>query len=219
LNVVYLKPSFEELRSLAFKLFKQIERSGWKQDVNIGIGRGGLFVLRALQDFYIAKGERIPYIIISVERYRGIGKANKVKIKYLNTKFVKGKKVLLVDDVADQGISLREAKKECLEKGALEVKTATLHLKPWSVIKPDFYVAETDAWIIYPWELYETIRLIVEANLNRKPEEIYWELEARANIMPEEYERFYEIVKDSDLNPKFKKVVELVRREFVKRAP
>jgi hypothetical protein len=219
LTTVYLKPSFEELRSLAFKLFRAIERSNWKQDVNIGIGRGGLFVLRALQDFYIAKGLRIPYTVIAVERYKGIKRAGKVRIKYLYSRFVRNRKVLLIDDVADQGISLKEAERACYEKGAKEVKTATVHLKPWSIIKPDFYVAETDAWIIYPWEVYETIKLILEKRKGHRPKEIYWELEARANITPEEFERFYEIVKDSKLSERFKGLVKAVRNEFMKRAP
>lgn len=212
---VYLKPSFEELKNLAFELFKRIERSGWKQDVNIGIGRGGLFVLRMLQDFYIAKGERIPYIVIAVERYKGIGKGEEVRIRYLNSRFVRGRKVLLVDDVADQGISLREARKACLEKGAKEVKTATVHLKPWSVIKPDFYVAETDAWIIYPWEVYESIRQIIEMMRDGPAKDVYWELAARANILPDEFERFHEIISNSNLPNHFKKLVGEVRKEYL----
>lgn len=215
---VYLKPSFEELKNLAFELFKRIEQSGWKQDVNVGIGRGGLFVLRMLQDFYIAKGEKIPYIVIAVERYRGIGKGEDVKIRYLNSKFIRGRKVLLVDDVADQGISLREAKRACLEKGAEEVRVATIHLKPWSVVKPDFYVAETDAWIIYPWEVYESIRQIIEMMSNEPAKKIYWELAARANILPDEFQRFQSIVSNSNLPPNFKKLVDEIGRGYFSRS-
>ena len=214
---VYLKPSFEELKNLAFELFKRIERSNWKQDVNIGIGRGGLFVLRMLQDFYIAKGERIPYIVIAVERYKGIERAEGVRIRYLNSRFVRGRRVLLVDDVADQGMSLREARRACLEKGAKEVKTATVHLKPWSVIRPDFYVAETDAWIIYPWEVYESIRQIVETMKGQPTKDVYWELAARANILPDEFERFYDIVSNSNLSNSFRKLVGEIRKEYLSR--
>jgi hypothetical protein len=38
-------------------------------------------------------------------------------------------------------------------------ETAVLHYKPqrttYSDIRPDFYVDETDAWIVYPWDVGE----------------------------------------------------------------
>ena len=164
-------------------------------EVNVGIGRGGLFVLRSLQDFFIAANVKIPYLVVAVERYVGLNKTASIKVKYLNSRVIKGKKVLLIDDVADQGVSLKVVKEECLRKGAREVKTATLHLKPSSQFIPDFYVVETDAWIIYPWELYETIRQIIESKKGEKPEEVYWELTSRAHVLPDEIERFIKILK------------------------
>jgi hypoxanthine phosphoribosyltransferase len=38
----------------------------------------------------------------------------------------------------------------------------TLHYKPCSIIKPDCFVEETNAWIIYPWELNETVEDIAK---------------------------------------------------------
>ncbi|MGC9209079.1 MAG: phosphoribosyltransferase [Nitrososphaeria archaeon] len=190
----YIKPSYEELRNLAFNLYLKIRESGYVPDLNVGIGRGGLFVLRSLQDFFIAGRVRIPYIVIAVERYVGLQRTSRIKVKYLSARTVKGKRVLLIDDVADQGISLKVARDECLKKGAREVRTATLHLKPTSAFIPDYYSMVTDAWIIYPWELYETIRQIIEANLNKDPKEVYWELTSKANVLPDELERFRRIV-------------------------
>ncbi|MDP8023414.1 MAG: phosphoribosyltransferase [Nitrososphaeria archaeon] len=190
----YIKPSYEELRNLAFSLYIKIRGSGYLPDVNVGIGRGGLFVLRSLQDFFIAGNVKIPYLVIAVERYTGVNRTTSIKVKYLNSRVIKGKKVLLIDDVADQGISLKVSKEECIKKGAIDVKTATLHLKPSSQFIPDFYAMVTDAWIIYPWELYETIRQIIEANLDKDPEEVYWELTSKANVLPDELERFRRIL-------------------------
>ena len=75
---------------------------------------------------------------------------------------VEGKKVLVVDDVADTGESLRLVRSHLEEQGATEVKTATIYYKPWSVIIPDYYEKETRSWIIFPWERKETVRKIVE---------------------------------------------------------
>ncbi|MFP3223237.1 MAG: phosphoribosyltransferase family protein, partial [Nitrososphaeria archaeon] len=190
----YIKPSYEELRNLAFTLYTKIRETGYLPDINVGIGRGGLFVLRSLQDFFIAGNVKIPYLVIAVERYVGVNRTASIKVKYLNSRAVKGKKVLLIDDVADQGISLKVSKEECIRKGAKEVKTATLHLKPSSQFVPDFYAMVTDAWIIYPWELYETIREIIEANVDKDPKEIYWELTSKANVLPDELDRFRRIL-------------------------
>ncbi|MEM1753785.1 MAG: hypothetical protein QXW21_05900, partial [Candidatus Methanomethylicaceae archaeon] len=60
------------------------------------------------------------------------------------------------------GESLLLAKNHVDSMGAKEIKLATLHMKPWSKIAPDFYVELTDAWIIYPWEFRESIEYLTE---------------------------------------------------------
>ncbi len=58
--------------------------------------------------------------------------------------------MLIIDDIADSGVTLEEWKKEFNVP-----KFATLHYKTISKIKPDFYVKEIDenyGWIVYPWE-------------------------------------------------------------------
>jgi len=57
---------------------------------------------------------------------------------------LKDNNCLVVDDVADTGATLEKFK---------NYKTATLHYKPWSSVKPTYYVEETTDWIIYPWEI------------------------------------------------------------------
>jgi len=75
---------------------------------------------------------------------------------------VAGKKVLIVDEVADTGKSLKLVKEHIIKEGATEVKIVTVYHKPWSVIVPDYYGKETSRWIVFPWEIKETIRKIVE---------------------------------------------------------
>jgi hypothetical protein len=68
---------------------------------------------------------------------------------------IKGKRVLLVDDIADTGTSLLAAKKHMEEKGASAVRIACIHRKPGSALEPDYYVMTSGAWIVYPWEMHE----------------------------------------------------------------
>ncbi len=64
-------------------------------------------------------------------------------------------KVLIVDDVLDSGLSLNNILNE-LKKITNNIKIATLYFKPESNktnIKPDFYLHETNKWIVFPHEL------------------------------------------------------------------
>jgi len=63
------------------------------------------------------------------------------------------KKVLLVDDVADTGKTLHEIRNTF----GVFFSVATLHYKPRSIVKPNFYVEETTDWLIYPWEKLDEI--------------------------------------------------------------
>ncbi|MDH5460269.1 MAG: phosphoribosyltransferase family protein, partial [Candidatus Bathyarchaeota archaeon] len=75
---------------------------------------------------------------------------------------VAGKKVLIVDEVADTGKSLKLVKEHVIKEGAAEVKVATVYYKPWSIIMPDYYEKETSRWVVFPWEIKETVRKIVK---------------------------------------------------------
>jgi hypoxanthine phosphoribosyltransferase len=75
---------------------------------------------------------------------------------------VSGKKVLIVDEVSDTGKSLKLVKEHIIEDGAAKIKVATVYYKPWSIVKPDYYEKETSRWIVFPWEIKETIRKIVK---------------------------------------------------------
>ena len=127
----------------------------YKPDVLVGVSRGGLVPVRLLSDL-LANSH---VAIIKIEFYKKIGKtADKPKITQKLNYNVKGKRVLIVDDVSDTGRSLIAARKHILSKKAREVRIATLHYKPQSKLKPDYFVETTSAWLVYPWEINETER-------------------------------------------------------------
>jgi hypoxanthine phosphoribosyltransferase len=93
----------------------------------------------------------------------GVGETRKAPVLTQGASVaVEGKKVLVVDDVADSGESLKLVKAHVLQQGATEARVATVYYKPWSGVKPDFYAQETRCWVVFPWELKETIKKIVE---------------------------------------------------------
>jgi len=105
---------------------------------------------------------------MKVEFYKNIGvTSQKPKITQPVTTKVSGKTVLVVDDVADTGHSLRVVAKHLARKRAREIRVCTLYLKPKSIFKPDYYAETTSKWVIFPWERLEAIKLI-KRNLGSK---------------------------------------------------
>lgn len=61
-----------------------------------------------------------------------------------------GKKFLVVDDIADTGLTLEKMKRLEVCNGA---KFATLDYHKQSSVVPDYWISEKgDKWIVYPWE-------------------------------------------------------------------
>ncbi len=122
----------------------------FEPDVIVGISRGGLVPARILSDIL---GKRV--LILGMEFYKGINERKDRPAITQELPKLEGLKILLVDDVSDSGKSLVTAME--LLKGN-KVKTATLHYKPHSSYKPDYFVETSNSWIVYPWEVHEAER-------------------------------------------------------------
>ena len=152
-------PTWNQIYDMLLSQAEKISKSCFKPDIIIGIARGGWLPARVLTDLL-----EIPNLAnVTAEYYVGVAETkNEPVLTQGISAAVTGKKVLIADDVADSGRSLKLVKEHVLQQGAKEVKTATLYYKPWSVVKPDYYERETKLWIVFPWEMKETIRKIVE---------------------------------------------------------
>ena len=65
---------------------------------------------------------------------------------YYDRKIVTDKQVLVVDDIADTGHTLKSFENK-------HNVIVTLHYHEQSIVKPDFYCEEKgDKWVVYPWE-------------------------------------------------------------------
>jgi hypoxanthine phosphoribosyltransferase len=144
---------------------EKIRKSGFKPNIIVGITRGGWIPARILSDLL-----EIPDLAtVRVEFYLGVAETlNEPALTQGVSAGVSGKKALVVDDVADTGKSLQLAKEHLLRQGAAEVRIATLYYKPFSVIKPDYYEMETRRWVVFPWDMKETARKIVEKHQDKR---------------------------------------------------
>lgn len=71
---------------------------------------------------------------------------------------VKGKDLLIIDEVCDKGQVLSFLTKRLKKQGAKLVRTGVLHYKPSQSetgFVPDWYISETDRWVVFPWELHD----------------------------------------------------------------
>jgi len=122
---------------------------------------------------------------LEIKFYKGIGE---VKERPILTQplivNIRDKKVLIVDDVVDTGKSLSIAVETLKLYGPQQIKTAALVVKPWSIINPDFYALKTDAWVIFPWEIRETVKEILKS-LNISVKEVK-SIKKIANLISEQ---------------------------------
>jgi hypoxanthine phosphoribosyltransferase len=153
-----LAVTWEDIQSSVLTLANKIFESGYSPEMIVGIARGGWVVARILSDLLDVK----DLASVKIEFYKGVNdKERTPKITQPISESPKGRLVLIVDDVADSGESLLLAKRHVEDQGARAIKIATIHMKPWSKIQPEYYVCVTDSWIMYPWEVRETVEHLI----------------------------------------------------------
>jgi hypoxanthine phosphoribosyltransferase len=153
----YEAPSWNKIYSLCLKVADQIKNSDYKPDLIVAVSRGGWIPGRVLSDIL----ENPKIATIKVEYYEDIYKTrSKPEITQPLTVDISEKRILLVDDIADTGNSLKLVKEHLFGQGAADVKICTLYCKPWSIVAPDFNARTTDAWVCFPHEIFETMRKV-----------------------------------------------------------
>src|SRR4051812_20698683 len=141
--------SWEDLGAGARYLAEAVTADGYQPDIVLAIARGGLLVAGAVSyaldvkntftmnvEFYTGIDERLdmPMILPPVPDLIDLGEA----------------KLLVVDDVADTGMTLALVKDFCGDKVG-EVRNAVLYEKPRSKVRCEYVWRRTDRWIVFPW--------------------------------------------------------------------
>ena len=153
----------DELLRDSFQLAWQVYESGYRPNYIIGVWRGGAPIGIAVQEFLDVLGVASDHIAIRTSHYKGMGERdNKVQVYGLNyiIKQVESEdSLLIVDDVHDTGISIQKIildLQTACKKNTPEIKVATPYFKPIknkTDRKPDFYLHETEKWLVFPHEL------------------------------------------------------------------
>ena len=211
---------------LCRRVASQIKEDGFKPGMIVALARGGWFAGRVLCDLL----DLNDLTSLKVEHYVGTAaKTGEAKIKYpLPDGSVEGKKVLVVDDIADTGESLRIAKNHVVEEGASEVKTATLQLLYTSKFIPDYFgeYMEEWSWVVFPWNFIEDMIDIISRLIAREKKEFWtewdikWGLYNYHQVDPVHLEiaqpgRFYEIMEEMQRRGLVKYVKEDGRKGWI----
>jgi hypoxanthine phosphoribosyltransferase len=140
---------WEQFGEASRQLAKMVADDGYEPEMILSIARGGLCIGGALGyalavkntytmnvEFYTGVDERleVPRILPPAPDFVDLGQA----------------KLLIVDDVADTGHTLKSVHDFCAGKVG-EVRTAVIYEKSHSVVQCDYVWKRTDLWINFPW--------------------------------------------------------------------
>jgi uncharacterized protein len=147
--------SWADLGGGSRTLAEMVAADGYRPDIVLAIARGGLLVAGALG---YALGVKNTFTM-NVEFYTGIDERLELPmilppvpdlVDFADTK------VLIADDVADTGATLKLVKEFCAGKVA-EVRCAVLYEKPRSTVHCEYVWRRTDRWITFPWSAADPV--------------------------------------------------------------
>ncbi len=167
--------NWQKFEEMAEELAYVLHQKGCKAEIIVAISRGGLVLARILSDFL-----KLPIYNIAIESYSEIGKNKEPVITQdLGSADIAGKNILLVDEICDTGKTFERAVGylsgvvgeglTTLPMGQVVrpvptddhktsiITTACLVLKSHSSFAPDFFVEKIDKWVIFPYEIRETV--------------------------------------------------------------
>jgi len=167
----------DQLLEDSFKLAWTVYESGFRPNYIVGVWRGGAPIGIAVQEFLEVLGVSSDHIAIRTSHYSGINQHNQnvtvYGLNYVIRQLESEDSLLIVDDVHDTGLSIQQIindlKKAC-KKNTPEIKVATPYFKPnknQTNRQPDFYLHETEKWLVFPHELEG---LSIEEIIEFKPE-------------------------------------------------
>ena len=140
---------YTEFGTAVRQLATEVHESGYHPDIVLTIARGGLLLGGAIAYALAVKNVHV----MNVEFYTGVDQRLDFPVMLppvLNMVDIRGTRVLVVDDVADTGHTLKLVVDYCSGEVA-ELRTAVLYEKPHSIVNCDYVWRHTDRWIEFPW--------------------------------------------------------------------
>ncbi|GIM89102.1 phosphoribosyltransferase [Paractinoplanes toevensis] len=131
------------------ELAQQVVDDGYRPDLILAIARGGLLPAGAVSYALDVKNLHL----VNVEFYTGVDERLDLPVMLPpvpQTVDLSGATVLIVDDVADTGATLKLVRDYC-EGHVAEARCAVIYEKPRSIVRCEYVWSRTDKWINFPW--------------------------------------------------------------------
>ena len=158
--------SWEAYNKTVEELAIQIDKSGYKPTLLVGIMRGGAPMIDLLSRVF-----KLKCAYLAVESYSGKGIEDEQGDIVFSREMSSiaqnmGGRILLCDDLSDTGITLNKSvdwlrKYNPIKDKIENIKTATLWKKKKSTFEPDYCAVrlKDNPWIVQPFEHYEELRI------------------------------------------------------------
>lgn len=146
--------NWDEFHQMGFELSRKIKQLRPETCTIVSVARGGHALARLLSDFL-----KLPIFSVSIQSYQDLQQHELHITQELNVD-LKGKNILLVDEIIDSGKTLARALEYLEDFDTLSVTSVSIHVKPEAIMKSDFYCDETTKWVVYPYEVRETIEAL-----------------------------------------------------------
>lgn len=159
----FLIISWEKLHQTCFKIAKVFLNENIKINRIVAISRGGLVVARIFSDYL-----NLPISPFTMVAYTGMAKKKKPRLAEGLKANIKNEIILLIDEVADSGETFIEGLKYLKQFKPKKIYTLAPFMKTWTKFKPDFCQTKTDKWIIFPYDIRETIKEIKHCLIKKK---------------------------------------------------
>lgn len=143
----------KKVRGMCADVCGKVKDDGFEPDLLVGITRGGLIPTGLLAGEKMFHNKNI--LTISVASYTDDHQRKDLILRapVHFEDFKRFKNILLIDDIVDSGQTITFVLQ--LLKANLPdaiIKTVSLYYKPCSILVPDYFVEQTDDWIVFPWE-------------------------------------------------------------------
>lgn len=138
--------SWAEFDRVVQQLARELAKK-FKPEAVVGVAHGGVFVGGALAS--ALKVEFYPVRISRRSRDQGVAAAP--KLSGVMPKELKGRRVVIVDDIAASGDTLELASELAMVAGAKAVATTALVCRSKG-FEPDFWWQRSAAFFVFPWD-------------------------------------------------------------------
>jgi hypoxanthine phosphoribosyltransferase len=150
-EIKFHKLSWVQFERDCLELFKK-KVKGTHIDRIVSISRGGTVPSRIFSDLL----GTIAISHITISSYKDMHKVDKPIVTEEPRTDFKDQTILIIDEVSDTGATFELAVEHLKKHNPKKIYTLSPYIKPKTTFKPDFWIKNIDAWIIFPYDVSET---------------------------------------------------------------